>query len=342
MDLSKEQIRTIIYYEWCQRSKTSECLKNMTNNLSTLKLKDRTVRKWYSQFNNGNFDVKDAPRSGRPRVAESDEVVESIKLNPNNSAEDIAYDLGLSKATVCRRLKEAGYVSKLQKWVPHELGDFNKMTRMQVCNQLIEMSKSKDFFERIVTCDEKWIYHSNQSRSRQWVAPGDDPSSVPRRGLTTKKILLCIWWDCRGIVYQEYLKSGGTIDSNNYSAMLKKVNESIKSKWPSHLLRKGVLFLQDNARPHTSVATMRVIKSLNWVTLPHPPYSPDIALSDFYLFRLLQNHLSGARFISSEDAKNEVDDFFSTRDSDFFKIAFSKLRQRWFEVLSKSGEYLND
>ena len=34
--------------------------------------------------------------------------------------------------------------------------------------------------------------------------------------------------------------------------------------------------------------------------LPHPPYSPDMALSDFYLFPKLKSHLQGTQYGSNE------------------------------------------
>jgi hypothetical protein len=48
-----------------------------------------------------------------------------------------------------------------------------------------------------------------------------------------------------------------------------------------------------NARPHTARTTLDTIETLKWDTLMHPPYSPDIAPSDLYLFRSLDNHLRG-------------------------------------------------
>ncbi|EFN78228.1 Histone-lysine N-methyltransferase SETMAR, partial [Harpegnathos saltator] len=49
---------------------------------------------------------------------------------------------------------------------------------------------------------------------------------------------------------------------------------------------------QDNARPHTSIVTRQKFRELGWEVLMHPPYSPDLAPSDYHLFLSLQNFLS--------------------------------------------------
>jgi histone-lysine N-methyltransferase SETMAR len=63
--------------------------------------------------------------------------------------------------------------------------------------------------------------------------------------------------------------------------MLKdKLKPAIRSKWRG-LLSKTVLLHHDDARPHAATATIETIQELNFELLPHPPYSPDLAQSDY-------------------------------------------------------------
>ncbi|GFU27077.1 mariner Mos1 transposase [Trichonephila clavipes] len=66
----------------------------------------------------------------------------------------------------------------------------------------------------------------------------------------------------------------------------------IKQKRPALAFRKGIVFHHDNARPHTAMVIQQKLNALGWEVLGHPPYSPDIAPSDYYLFRSLQNYLT--------------------------------------------------
>ncbi|KZC12787.1 Histone-lysine N-methyltransferase SETMAR, partial [Dufourea novaeangliae] len=82
---------------------------------------------------------------------------------------------------------------------------------------------------------------------------------------------------------------------------------------------KGVVFHQDNARPHTSLVTRQKLLQLGWDILPHPPYSPDLEPSDYYLFRSLQNFVDGKTFTSNEEVKNHMDQFFASKEYKFYE-----------------------
>ncbi|EGI67992.1 Mariner Mos1 transposase, partial [Acromyrmex echinatior] len=53
-----------------------------------------------------------------------------------------------------------------------------------------------------------------------------------------------------------------------------------------------VIFLYDNARPHVAKVVKKYLETLKWDVLPHPPYSPNIAPSDYWLFRRMQHDLA--------------------------------------------------
>ncbi|GFU00805.1 histone-lysine N-methyltransferase SETMAR [Trichonephila clavipes] len=86
---------------------------------------------------------------------------------------------------------------------------------------------------------------------------------------------------------------------------------AIDQKWPELVKRRGVAFHQDNARPHTFVVTRQKLWKLGWEVLMHPPYSPDLAPSDYHLFLALQNLLSDKKLGSREDCENLLLEFFA-------------------------------
>ena len=70
--------------------------------------------------------------------------------------------------------------------------------------------------------------------------------------------------------------------------------------------------------------------------MPHPPYSPDLATSDYNLFRSLQNHLNGKTFDSCETVKNELIQFFASKNQTFYESGIMKLTERWQKVIEQN------
>ena len=63
--------------------------------------------------------------------------------------------------------------------------------------------------------------------------------------------------------------------------------------------------LHDSAHPHTAQQTQTLpLEQIHWDIFEHPPYSPDLAPSDFFLFSKLKENLAGKRFANDEDLKD--------------------------------------
>ena len=62
-----------------------------------------------------------------------------------------------------------------------------------------------------------------------------------------------------------------------------KLDKEMEEKRTELATPKDVIFHQDNARSHTSLVTRKKLLELGWEVMPHPPYSPDLAPSDYYL-----------------------------------------------------------
>jgi transposase len=71
-----------------------------------------------------------------------------------------------------------------------------------------------------------------------------------------------------------------------------------------------MLLQYDNAKLHTSYATSAVIESTRFEIVPHPPYSLDLAPSDFWLFAALKKHLKEIYFTCDEDVQAATEKWF--------------------------------
>jgi histone-lysine N-methyltransferase SETMAR len=62
-----------------------------------------------------------------------------------------------------------------------------------------------------------------------------------------------------------------------------------------------VLLLHNNPGPHTAAHTVDTLCALEYEVLKHPPYSPDMAQSDFHLFGPLKQHMQGQKFAGNNE-----------------------------------------
>ncbi|XP_078049887.1 histone-lysine N-methyltransferase SETMAR-like [Augochlora pura] len=83
-------------------------------------------------------------------------------------------------------------------------------------------------------------------------------------------------------------------------------------------------FGEDNVRPHTSIVNCQKIQELGGEILMHPPYSPDLAPSNYRVFLVLQTFLSDQKWASRKDCVNRLQEFFANRDQDFYERGIMK------------------
>ena len=70
-------------------------------------------------------------------------------------------------------------------------------------------------------------------------------------------------------------------------------------------------------------------------TVPQPPYSPDLALSDFWLFPKLR----GCSYETIEQMKEAVTKVIDTLTQEDFHGVFQKLLERYNKCIAAGGDY---
>ena len=79
-----------------------------------------------------------------------------------------------------------------------------------------------------------------------------------------------------------------------------------------------MLFHHDNALAYTSDIATAKLFDLRYEILPHPPYCPDLALFDYFLFPNTKTWLGGKRFSSNEEIIAATNEFFEGYDQNYF------------------------
>ena len=128
------------------------------------------------------------------------------------------------------------------------------------------------------------------------------------------------------MIHHELLPTNATVTAASYCDQLDRLNSQLAILRPGH---GKVFMLHDNARPHTAKLTRLKMIELGWEVLTHPPYSPDLAPSDYHLFRSLQNHLREKRFDDREALEVDLVNFFASKPAAFYKQGIHSLPERW-------------
>jgi len=175
------------------------------------------------------------------------------------------------------------------RWVPCQLTAELKERRGDACQELLKRFEAEagNFLGITVTGDETWVhYHQPETKkaSKEWHHTSSPKPKIFRTQPSAGKVMLTLFWDERGVIVEHYMARGNTVTSATYAYLLKNhLRPAVKSKRRGRL-STSVLLQHDNARPHTAHSTVATIQDLSFECFPHPPYSPDLAPSDFHVW----------------------------------------------------------
>jgi len=137
-----------------------------------------------------------------------------------------------------------------------------------------------------------------------------------------------IIWDRQGVLLVDFMPRNTIINVDAYCATLRCLRQAIQNRRRGKL-SYGIVLIHDNSCPHTARQTQSLLHdAFHWDTFDHPPYSPDLAPSDFYLFSKMKDHLVGKRCTDDEDLQHAVMDRLNSQVAVWYKEGKSKLVSR--------------
>lgn len=301
-----------------------------------------TIQFWYSEFSRGRENVCDNPRSGRPKELDLVGSVRGIlEENPYSSAQAISLALGVSKRTVLKILHDdlgLGFF-KLQ-WVPHTLSQEQRATRVSMAQGLLDelTSLSPTGIAYVMTADESWFNYDNP-HSSMWAPNREAAGTRPNPGMSRRKTMVSVFWNFTGFFVIEALPEGATYTADYVcSSVIPKLESVLLKQRPTLGLQRTKLHW-DNARPHVARQTLEHLAEKGVITLSHPPYSPDISPSDFFLFGYLKHMIEGRHFSSEEELVAALCEICATISKEVLSNVLRGWKDRLLHVISSGGEY---
>jgi len=297
---------------------------------------------WHARFKRGRTSLEDDERSVRPSTSSTPKNVH-VHEDRRRSDKDIATIFNVSYGTVQKILTCDMNVHRVAaKFVPRLLTPEQKEHHVAICQELRRRAvDDPTFMSRVITTDEIWVYRydpETKQQPSQWKSPGSPRPKKVRQSCSATKSMLIVFLDIRGIVHHEFVPEGQTVNAEFYCNVLRRLREDIRRKRPELWCPGNWLLHDDNAPSHRALVTLEFLAHKGIITLPHPPYSPDLAPCDCFLFPKMKLQLKGRRFDRVEEIQRESQNVLGTLREQDFQHAFQQLQRRWDRCVAAQGD----
>jgi hypothetical protein len=208
----------------------------------------------------------------------------------------VAEEVRIAFSTCQRILTEDLQMRRVTaKFVPRLLTAEQKDDHMSICTDLHDRAQNDpNFMSSVNTGDKCWIYSydpETKQMSSQWSTAS---SPRPKKARQVKSMLIA-FFDIDGLVHHEYVPRGQTVNKEFYKTVLQHLHDAVHRHRPEKWCSSNWILHHCNAPAHRAVTTNEFLAKHNLSLLPHPPYSPDLAPCNFFLFPQLKKTMKGRR-----------------------------------------------
>jgi len=350
MIFSTEEQRTVIKFLVARGEKATDIHHQLKEVCGDSCLSDGRVRDWVRQFKAGRVSCEDEYRCGRPTTSTSDENIASVQEHVMSDRRLTLQELsdlsGISSTAVGRILSDYLNMTKVSaRWVPRMLDAEKKQNRITTSQAMLtrHFANQNNFLTSIITVDETWIPLYNpetKQQSKQWKHVYSPPPKKFRTAASAEKVLYAIFWDSDGVILAHPVPKGQTITGQYYKELIElQLLPAVEQSRP-RMCNSNFRLHHDNAPPHTSRVVTEFLIEKRIETVQHPPYSPDLAPSDFWLFPNMKNSLRGTRYSSRSALGSAIFQWTKHTPKESFAGAYQDWMKRCQRCIEKEGDYV--
>jgi histone-lysine N-methyltransferase SETMAR len=264
-----------------------------------------------------------------------------LESEPFQSAYSLAEVLGVSHAIVLNHLHNSlGMKNFHVRWVPHWLTSDLQANRPPTCRELLPMLEAlqKQNFRKCVTEDDSWFYPETR-HSAQWSVCHDDVATKTKPTIGTPKFMLTAMWGRKGFHVMGLMTLQNQFNSQYFAEhIMAPFVQKISLHGRNRRARRLHLHV-DNCRVHFSKVTGQFCEANGILRIPHPPYSPDLAPSDFWFFGRIKTVLAWAKFDEPEQLLDAICAFLDTISVDESRAVSEKQVEKVRWVTENEGIY---
>ncbi|UYV80732.1 hypothetical protein LAZ67_19001555 [Cordylochernes scorpioides] len=243
----------------------------------------KRVFEWYKRFKEGREETADNERSGRPSTSttpkKADKVLELVREDRRITNREVAEEAGISFGSTQSIMKDILGVRRLNAvLVPKDLTFDQKNARKETVSFNLEAT----------TDDPELLKRETTQQASEWRFKNEPRPKKARKAPSKVKVMLTVFFEYQGIVLREYQQQGSTITADSYLGVLGRLREAIRQKRRELWRSKWWILRHDNAPAHTALKISKFLQDHSTSVFPKPPYSPDLAPCDFFLFEKLK------------------------------------------------------
>jgi histone-lysine N-methyltransferase SETMAR len=171
-----------------------------------------------------------------------------------------------------------------------------------------------------------------------WKTPTSPRMKKARMSKSKFKAMLIVFIDIKGIIFVEWVPNGQPVNQYYYNEVLIKLKKRVRKKRPD-LWKNGWVLYQDNTPVHSAFSIHRFLTEKNISILQHPPYSPDLAPCDFFLFPKIKSLLKGTHFQTVDDVKIKTAELLKGLTERNRQHFFQEWQRRMQQCVDAEGRY---
>jgi len=138
------------------------------------------------------------------------------------------------------------------------------------------------------------------------------------------KAMMIVFFDIRGVIYIDWVPESQTVNQVYYKNVLTTLRESVRRRRPDMWKNASWILHHDKAPAHKALSVKRCLAKNKIPVMEHPPYSPDLAPCDFFLFPKIKSALKGTRFVSVDAVKAKATQLLNSITQDDLQHSFQQ------------------
>jgi len=225
--------------------------------------------------------------------------------------------------------------------VPRNLTEQQRDVRVSVCAELLEQVEADpELMQRVITGDESWFFQYDPETKRpslEWRSKGSPRPKKARMSKSKLKCKLVCFFDSMGIVHKEWVPAEQTVNQFYYKDILERLRKRVMRVHP-HIATNRILH-HDTAPAHAAFSVVQFLTSKGIAVMAQPPYSPDLAPCDFFLFQKTKSAVKGHHFESTEDTQRSVTQALNNIPQAAFQECYKQWQHRWKTCVQAQGMY---